>query len=469
MKEPTSPQEIRVLLADTDMAFCIAARRALQRDGYVVTIAHDGGTLLQTFTPERFDVVVANVALSPLEDLQPLHLVRRQDPDIPVILLADPAHEHLAITGLREGAFAYFLTPLDDVPPVEFAIARAAELAQLRLRVGSLNEQLAAPNTPPARALRELSDLMRNGTLADTLRLLATHCAQLLEAPRAVILLRESGALSLSLFVTHGFANVENAALEFAHEVNEQFPRRVVAERKTLIELMTLPDNAPLATQVIGTPLNAAGDMLGALIIYPIPARPVNAARLAWLETFAAHAVLAIEMARLRAETEQLTPLDPVTGVFKRQAFLDLADREFRRSWRYNQPITAIIVDMDEMHLLNQRSGHAFGDLALLQVANVCREVVRSIDLVGRYDADAIALLLLMTERESAQIVAERLRAGISHLHLNDGRHNIRITASLGICSYPHDNCTSIFDLLAMAQQAQALAHQLGTNQVAYE
>jgi len=73
-----------------------------------------------------------------------------------------------------------------------------------------------------------------------------------------------------------------------------------------------------------------------------------------------------------------------------------------------------------------------------------------------------------MTEGRGAQTVAERLRMGINALRLTNEVGTVQITASLGVCSYPRSGCTSIFDLLTLAQEAQYAAHVRGANQIVY-
>jgi diguanylate cyclase (GGDEF)-like protein len=96
------------------------------------------------------------------------------------------------------------------------------------------------------------------------------------------------------------------------------------------------------------------------------------------------------------------------------------------------------------------------------------RNAVRSIDLLCRYTDDSFAILLLMTARADARHVAERLRNGIAGLDIANGKGPLRITASLGVSAYPRDGCSSIFDLLAIAQEAQRAAQHGGGNQIVY-
>jgi diguanylate cyclase (GGDEF)-like protein len=315
--------------------------------------------------------------------------------------------------------------------------------------------------------IRQLIDAILTQPLSVTLQMLSTAAAQIAQAPYGVILVSRAGA-GLHVSGMHGFANQEAATLDLAARLGDNFTARVIAEGRTIIA-STPPESAGSRAQhAVGVPLLAQNQTRGALIVYPLAAGSVDSARIAQLELIAAHGVLALELARVREENARLLAIDPTTGMLKRELFLELADREFRRSWRYDQPITALIVDVDDLAIINLKWGHTFGDQVLREVANVCANVVRSIDLIGRYDGDAFALLLLMTDSAGARVVAERLRAGINAIQLPNPPSPLQITATLGVCSYPRDNCTSIFDLLALTQEAQRAARYRGVNQIVY-
>ena len=288
-----------------------------------------------------------------------------------------------------------------------------------------------------------------------------------MQAPYGIVLLTRSGE-KLQISGEHGFANHETAALDLAARLGDDFAARVVAVGRIIVTSTPSESGGAASQHAIAVPLLTQNQMRGALIVYPLAFAPVDGARLAQLELIAAQGVLALELARVREENTRLIAADPTGGMLRRELFLELADREFRRSWRYDQPITAIIVDVDDLANINLKCGRTFGDHVLREVGNVCLNVVRSIDLIGRFDSDAFALLLLMTEGESAKIVAERLRSGINAIQLANPPSPIQVTAALGVCSYPRDGCTSIFDLLARAQEAQRAARYRGANQIVY-
>ncbi len=461
----------RILFADEDVVLCVSARRALQNAGYSVTLAHDGADAIGRFDQEPIDIVVAGVALPIKDGFQVLHEIKQRGKDTPVILFGDALPGQSA-RAENEGAFVYLPTRLSDFDDLISSIARAVTLLEENQPAepkADSTQTAAPPPSDDARlivALRELIESVSVVAVPDTIRLMLKASAQAMGTEYAVFLQSE-GETGLKMNDALGYADQDTAARDFVQRVGDTFAWRVATERKTMIDHAVVSEGEA-ALGFIGTPLVAHNELAGVLVAYPLAGEPVRPAQVAWLELFAAQGALAVRLSQLEVENERLSPNDPLTGILKAKVFLDLADHEFRRSWRYSQPIGAILVDIDRMEDINSTSGREFGDQVLRHVANVCRQTVRSIDLVGRYEEDSFALLLLMTDRDAAKSTAERLRAEIGSIDLRDTRGRVRISATLGVCTYPRESCASIFDLLNLTREAQSAARRSGSNQIVY-
>lgn len=476
MNSQTQPGT-RVLFADTDAVLCVSARRALQAQGYTVLIAHDGAEALELVAREHFDVAIIGLTLRLFDGVQVLREIKQRTPQMPIILLTDEhSVEIAATTGLREGAFAYLKTPIEDWNQLVDTITQAQQLERMRDQIELFESHFAAEATESAPTpesalsseseafalLRLLTEMTRAiKPLIETLDLLLQTTAQIMETTHAVVLLVDADRLQV--FRARGAGDI-GSARDFIDYPGDALAWRVVSERRTLVE--TLP--ARSTQQMIATPLIARDTVLGVLVAYPLSSDTVAPDRIRWLELFAAHGAIAIELERLGVEYEQLLPTDAVTGTMRRAVFLDLADREFRRSWRYNQPIASIIVSVDNLAEIKRADDSQLGSQALKMVATTCRNTIRSIDLLCHYEDDTFALLLLMANPEDAKRVAERLRNGVAALDIANGKSSARLTASIGVCAYPRESCASIFDLLALAQEAQRAARRSGSNQIVY-
>ncbi|MDQ2818798.1 MAG: GGDEF domain-containing protein [Pseudomonadota bacterium] len=106
---------------------------------------------------------------------------------------------------------------------------------------------------------------------------------------------------------------------------------------------------------------------------------------------------------------------DFLTGASSRKAFFEIAAIEMARAERRTQPVALLLVDMDNFKFINDCSGHAGGDAALVRVVNGARDMLRAIDCVARLGGDEFALLLPGTDLSAATAVATRLQQIVRH------------------------------------------------------
>src|SRR4051812_11132880 len=110
---------------------------------------------------------------------------------------------------------------------------------------------------------------------------------------------------------------------------------------------------------------------------------------------------------------------------------------EVERARRFDQPMSLIMLDIDNFKGVNDSYGHMQGDLVLREVARVLRESSREIDEPARYGGEEMAVALPQTDLEGAYQFAERVRRRIEALAmpLPDGEGVLRVTASFGAAS----------------------------------
>ncbi|WP_051279293.1 GGDEF domain-containing protein [Chitinilyticum aquatile] len=156
---------------------------------------------------------------------------------------------------------------------------------------------------------------------------------------------------------------------------------------------------------------------------------------------------------------------DPLTGLFNRQQFLDLAQREVNRSQRAQKAVSMLLLDVDRMREINRMHGQGGGDLALQYVASQIRLSIRDFDLAGRYAGEELALLLPDTSLAGAAIVAERIRKRVAEAGCMVGMHPVAVSVSIAVCEL-RDETQTIDDLLLAAEATMERAHDLGDNLV---
>ncbi|MEI8132496.1 MAG: diguanylate cyclase, partial [Leptolinea sp.] len=169
----------------------------------------------------------------------------------------------------------------------------------------------------------------------------------------------------------------------------------------------------------------------------------------------------------LNIELEHLALTDYLTNLYNRRYFVQRGTEEFKRSNRSNQPLSLLMVDIDEFKELNDTYGHAAGDLAIQQIAVALKTSLREIDILGRLGGDEFAVLLPNTLLADAALLAERIRHSIANMAIQapDELLISAITISIGVAALT-DEMLGIDGLLKNADKAMYRAKHNGRNRV---
>lgn len=176
------------------------------------------------------------------------------------------------------------------------------------------------------------------------------------------------------------------------------------------------------------------------------------------------------ERVAMMREIEQQAQTDYLTGLCNRRYFMAFGERELEHARRYKKPLAILAIDIDFFKRINDNYGHNIGDLALQKFANVCHEVLRESDLIGRIGGEEFAVLLPETDADQAQEISERLRHHLAESSITtaDKAIKVQFTVSIGITLFSGDNA-NIEDLLNHADMALYQAKHNGRNQVVME
>jgi diguanylate cyclase (GGDEF)-like protein/PAS domain S-box-containing protein len=165
-------------------------------------------------------------------------------------------------------------------------------------------------------------------------------------------------------------------------------------------------------------------------------------------------------------ELKRLATTDALTGVLNRRAFMEALEDELARFLRHRRPSTVLMLDLDHFKLVNDRHGHAVGDLVLAQTCVAVRERLRRTDRVGRLGGEEFAVLLPDTEQEGALVLADTLRRAVAGLEVPTPLGPLTVTVSIGLATFnPAEQDAA--PLLRRADQALYQAKAQGRNRVA--
>ncbi|NGZ87134.1 sensor domain-containing diguanylate cyclase [Duganella aceris] len=164
---------------------------------------------------------------------------------------------------------------------------------------------------------------------------------------------------------------------------------------------------------------------------------------------------------------EQLATRDGLTGLANRRCFDDTLQAEWQRALRQRQPLSLLMVDVDNFKQYNDAYGHLGGDQCLQRIAGAVSSEMRANDLVARYGGEEFAVILPNQSLKGAAIVAERIRCRVERLHLpNLGSKQHVVTVSIGAATALAAPDTDPSQLVATADSALYRAKHMGRNRI---
>jgi diguanylate cyclase (GGDEF)-like protein len=168
--------------------------------------------------------------------------------------------------------------------------------------------------------------------------------------------------------------------------------------------------------------------------------------------------------ANRRLESASLT--DFLTELPNRRFFMQQMEQHWAASVRRRRRLACLLIDVDHFKAINDRYGHAVGDLVLKELAATLRQNKRHEDIICRYGGEEFAVLLPESDEEVAHLVAERFRAAAEgEIVQQVAVLNEPVTVSIGL-AFRSPQTPGAADLLEAADQALYRAKREGRNRV---
>ncbi len=181
------------------------------------------------------------------------------------------------------------------------------------------------------------------------------------------------------------------------------------------------------------------------------------------------YVVMALILAHRYWQHYRLATIDTLTGLLRRDAFLERLGEEAERARRTRQVVVAAMLDLDGFKRVNDTVSHAAGDIVLRGIAGILRSRLRPFDVVGRWGGDELCAALVVPDVAEGLVALERVRAEIGEKrYLLEGR-TYGLTASIGAAFDPVVGAVDPGRLLQAADRALYRAKAAGGNRVESE
>jgi diguanylate cyclase (GGDEF)-like protein/PAS domain S-box-containing protein len=138
----------------------------------------------------------------------------------------------------------------------------------------------------------------------------------------------------------------------------------------------------------------------------------------------------------------ELSIIDDLTQLYNSRYFHQQLRMEIDRVNRYGQPLTLMLLDLDNFKAFNDAYGHVEGDHVLFRLGQVVKRWLRQTDSAYRYGGEEFTIMLPMTSSADGAVTAERIRAEFKkEIFIPESGEKVHMTLSIGLAQYkPQEN-----------------------------
>jgi len=268
-------------------------------------------------------------------------------------------------------------------------------------------------------------------------------------------------------------ATVE-AAVALAGEQGRVRASLILGSGRSAVEFATSGEAIVGRKHEASVRLTLQNDRIGELILES--ERPLVDEVVSALKSLASQAVLALESLQrtkdlleerreLESELLRRSHLDTLTALPNRSHFLERADAALTKIQRTREPVSVMIVNLDDFKTVNDTLGHVAGDELLRAVSDRLITSVRTDDTCARLGGDEWAVLIEESPPESPTVVADRIMSSLERPFVLLGQHEVFVHASIGsatVSPATEDEAEDAAELLRNAEVAMFHAKRHG-------
>jgi two-component system cell cycle response regulator len=454
-----------------------------------------GEACLAALSVRSPDLLLLDIMMPDADGCQLLERIKAEDRwrDLPVLMLSAMPPEEASVRSLGLGAADFIRKPYrpkELLARVQAQLRMGAVLRSTRQALERTEEALMRARAD-ADSRRKLVDILHEVTgdlsVSELFHLLVRRAARALGVSHCSVLLARPGDPTALVVAAY-----ENPTLQQLTVQLDRYPEVKAALDTGQAVLVEDLDTHPLyegvrvvwgiegievpIRSVIALPFSVERGQYGVFLLRRTrDQEPLGPEDLEFAQAVITAAIAVIQRAQMmettmadNARLEQLAQTDPLTQLLNRRALTERITAEMERALRYDSSLALLMIDLDHFKSVNDTYGHLVGDDVLRDVATLLTQTLRTTDVAARYGGEEFLALLPETDDAGAEAFAERIRAVIE-AHAFGTRLDqpgLRLTASIGVASFPAARIESVEDLYARADAALYRAKADGRNRV---
>lgn len=173
------------------------------------------------------------------------------------------------------------------------------------------------------------------------------------------------------------------------------------------------------------------------------------------------------ELEQANLKLKEMGAADGLTNLLNQRAFMEIFKNEYERVYRNQYSLAILMIDLDHFKSINDRYGHPFGDLCLVEAADVIRaNIRRPTDIGARYGGEEFILMLPNTDVDGAVCVAQAILETLERTEIKDENHCVTVSASIGVAARIPEDQSDRQTLLKEADRQLYVAKDNGRSRV---
>jgi diguanylate cyclase (GGDEF)-like protein len=443
----TNRHEHKVLVVDDDADLRATTELRLRAEGYDVRVAGDAVAAVDAVRRWTPDLVLLDYYLGGATGADVVRELRTFDRLVQVLLVTGYAAEQPARRLLEELDVQGYHDKADGGERMLVLVQAALKHRRVLLEVERQNRYLREilDAGPEIMRLQPARDLLL-ASLRRVVRILGSSDGLVATCNSGLLVLddaREGVSIHAGTGDFAGWTGLSELSVDVAGAVRAGLAGEVPRH---------------LDPGFVNVPLSTTTGVRGCIVVRA-PSLPPEA--VAPVEIFGRQIMQALENVLLY---ERAT-VDPLTRLFNRGFAEQRLEQALKLGARSNAPTAVLMLDVDHFKAINDRHGHAAGDLVLRTLAAVLVDTCRATDVACRWGGEELVVVLPATDGTHAALLAERVRLAIEATVVPFEHHRLRCTVSVGVAwSSPGDEAGD--DLLRRADEALYRAKASGRNTI---
>lgn len=449
----------KILIVDDDAFFRTVCSDMLMSRGYAVKLASKGNEAISLIENEDFDVVITDLVMPDVSGMEVLQRTKQKNTLVDVIVVTGHGSIDTAVEALKNGAFDYIRKPLNED---ELIHTVTGCLEKKKLLEENIEMRQSLKLFEVSRTILSTIDITRLYNISlDALM-------QIIPADAGIFIFYDEDGKELEI------KSLRHIGLNEGEKVVSALKERFEKDLRGL-KSVTVIDKSGFGEDggelkdfgsVLLAPVTKGQNVAGFMLALGRNRSNYGMRDVKNVTFIAEHASNAFENAQKYSEAKEMAFIDPLTGLYNSKYLEAALDKEIKRADRLLTPVTILFLDLDNFKKINDLNDHLVGSKALVETGKILNKCVREVDTVIRYGGDEFVVILLDADYNVAYRIAERIRSAIeNHRFLADENLDVRVTASIGIATYPvHTKDKK--ELLKIADRAMYRAKDLSRNVV---